>query len=82
MQKTLAVDPDHVMALNLSGIMAADRKDFKQAAELFFKAASAAPGELGFWQNTIITARLAGDKKLETLAVTRYQELQHRKNVK
>ena len=82
LQKTLAVAPDHVMALNLSGIMAADRKDFKQAAELFFKAASAAPGELGFWQNTIITARLAGDKKLETLAVTRYQELQHRKNVK
>ena len=75
LKKTFNIDPDHVMAFNLSGLLAADKKDFKSASEFFYRAALLKPQEAGFWKNTAITARLAGNKKLEAEAAQKYLDL-------
>ena len=66
------------MALNLSGLIAAEKKDFHRASAFFFKAAQLKPQEAGFWQNTAITARWAGNKALEQLVIRKYQEITHK----
>ena len=63
------------MALNLSGIIAVDKGNFAQGAEFFWQAARLKPAEAGFWKNTAITARLAGNSKLERAAAQKYQNL-------
>ena len=70
-----AAAPDHIMSLNLSGLMAAEKKEFKKASELFFRAARLKENEPGFWKNTAITARMAGNKDLEALAAQKYLQL-------
>ena len=82
LEKTFAIEPNHIPALNLSGIIAAGQKDFSRAAALFYKAATAAPEEAGYWKNTVITARLAGNRALEEKAIKKYQQLQYRKKLK
>ena len=82
MEKTFAIEPDHIPALNLSGIIAANQNDFARAAAFFYKAATADPREEGYWKNTIITARLAGNRSLEEKAIKKYQQLQYRKKLK
>ena len=76
LEKCLNADPAHVMALNLKGLIAADRKDFQLAAKLFFRAASLKEDEPGFWRNTAIMARMAKDKELENKAVNKFLQLQ------
>ena len=72
-------DSNHLMTLNLRGVIAADKKDFKAASELFFKAAQLQPDEPGFWKNTAITARLAGNKALEQYAAEKFMLLTRKK---
>jgi tetratricopeptide (TPR) repeat protein len=79
LKATFKIDSSHVMALNLCGLMAAEKKDFKKAAELFYRAALLKPDEPGFWKNTAIMAQLAGNKKLETDAVQKYLNLRRNK---
>ena len=76
--QTFQREVDHIMALNLSGLIAAEKKDFHRASTFFFKAAQLKPQEAGFWQNTAITARWAGNKALEQLAIRKYQEIIHK----
>lgn len=75
LHQTFQREPEHIMALNLSGLIAAEKKDFHRASAFFFKAALLKPREAGFWQNTAITARWAGNKKLEQQAIRKYQEV-------
>ena len=71
--------PDHIQALNLGGLMAASKKDFKNASAYFFRAARLQPDEPGYWKNTAITARLAEDKALEKFAAEKYMQLIRKK---
>ena len=71
--------PDHIQALNLGGLMAASKKDFKNASAYFFRAARLKPDEPGYWKNTAITARLAEDKALEKFAAEKYMQLIRKK---
>ena len=75
LKRTFNIDSHHVMALNLSGLLAADKKEFKAASEFFHRAALQKPQEAGFWKNTAITAQLAGNKKLEAEAAQKYLTL-------
>ena len=47
--------------------------------QLFFKAAQLQPDEPGFWKNTAITARLAGNKALEKYAAEKFMLLTRKK---
>lgn len=79
LQQTLATASDHVMALNLSGIIAFEKKDFSSASQFFFRAAELNPKEIGFWRNCAIAARLAGNAPLEQHAIKKFQESQPKK---
>ena len=72
---TLKNAPDHVMALNLSGVIAAEKGGFAQASKLFLQAAQLKPGEAGFWKNTAITAKLSENLPLERMASQKYRDL-------
>ena len=76
LEKTFSLDPDHIMALNLKGVIAADKKDFQQAAKFFLRAATLKENEPGFWRNTAIMARMAGDRELENKAANKFFQLQ------
>lgn len=75
LKRTFTIDSNHVMALNLRGLLAAEKKDFKGASEFFHRAALLKPQEAGFWKNTAITAQLAGNKELEAEAAQKYLNL-------
>jgi Flp pilus assembly protein TadD len=79
LEKTFKTDKNHVMAWNLSGLIAAGKKDFKGAAEKFLHAARLQPREAGFWRNTAITARMAGDRNLAEYAMREYMNLTRKK---
>ena len=72
---TLKNDPAHVMALNLSGIIAAEKGRFAEASKLFLQAAQLKPEEAGFWKNTAVTARLSKNLPLERMASQKYRDL-------
>ncbi|MBQ7694435.1 MAG: tetratricopeptide repeat protein [Lentisphaeria bacterium] len=78
-EQALHTSPEMPQACNLSGIIAMEEKRFRDAEQLFYRAARLAGNEPGFWRNTAVAARLSGNRKLQISAEKRFFELQQKR---
>ena len=79
LDQALRSSPEVPQVYNLSGIIAMEEKRFRNAEQLFYRAARLAENEPGFWRNTAVAARFSGNKDLQFLAEKRFVELQQKR---
>ena len=79
LDRALRSSPEVPQVYNLSGIIAMEEKRFRDAEQLFYRAARLAENEPGFWRNTAVAARFSGNKDLQFLAEKRFVELQQKR---
>ena len=79
LDQALSASPEAPQACNLSGIIAMEEKRFRDAEQLFYRAALLAGNEPGFWRNTAVAARFSGNRELQISAEKRFLELQQKR---
>lgn len=79
LDRALRSSPEVPQVWNLSGIIAMEEKRFRDAEQLFYRAARLAENEPGFWRNTAVAARFSGNRDLQRLAEKRFLELQSKR---
>ena len=79
LEQALRSSPEVPQVYNLSGIIAMEEKRFRDAEQLFRRAAELAGNEPGFWRNAAVAARLSGNRELQISAEKRFLELQQKR---
>ena len=79
LDQALRSSPPLPQVCNLSGIIAMEQKRFRDAEQLFYRAALLAGNEPGFWRNTAVAARFSGNKERQIQAEKRFFELQRKR---